>query len=65
MLGRQEEIKPLGQPGQYYVSFPSTSLLLPFWIENELSFCVTIEGPCHVSHVIIRMKSHMEFKAQK
>ena len=30
MLGRQEEIKPLGQPGQY-VNFPSTSLLLPFF----------------------------------
>ena len=29
MLGRQEEIKPLGKPGQYD-SFPSTSLLVPF-----------------------------------
>ena len=36
MLGRQEENKPLGQLGQY-VGFPSTSLLLPFWTENELS----------------------------
>ena len=35
-LGRQEEIKPLGQPGQY-VRFPFTSLPLPFWTENELS----------------------------
>ena len=37
MLGRQEEIKPLGQPGQY-VSFPSTSLLLPFFNDNELYY---------------------------
>ena len=39
MLGRQEEIKPLGQPGKY-VSFPSTSLLLPFFNEYELSLCM-------------------------
>ena len=38
MLGRQEEIKLLGQPGQY-VRFPFTSLPLPFWIEYELSYC--------------------------
>ena len=36
MLGRQEEIKPLGQPGQY-MHFPFTSLSLPFLTENELS----------------------------
>ena len=36
-LGRQEEIKPIGQPGQH-VSFPFTSLLLPFFNDNELSF---------------------------
>ena len=35
MLGRQEEIMVLGQPGQY-VRFPFTSLALPFWTENEL-----------------------------
>ena len=34
MLG----IKPLGQIGQYD-SFPSTSLLLPFINDNELSIC--------------------------
>ena len=37
MLGRQEEIKPLGQLVQY-VSFPSTSLLLHFFNDNELSY---------------------------
>ena len=40
MLGRQEEIKPIGQPGQY-VGFPSLPLPLPFtiiFIDNELSY---------------------------
>ena len=36
MLGRQVEIKPLGQLGQY-LGFPSTSLLLHFFNDNELS----------------------------
>ena len=35
-LGRQEEIKPLGQSRQYD-RFPSTSLPLPFFTENVLS----------------------------
>ena len=43
MLGRQEEIKPLGQPGQY-ISFPYTSLLLPFlmnypYVSLTLKYC--------------------------
>ena len=38
----RKEIKPLGQPGQYD-SFPSTSLLLPFFNDNELSYS-TIEN---------------------
>ena len=38
-MGGQEEIKPLGQTGQY-VSFPSTFLLLPFLSDNELSYHV-------------------------
>ena len=37
MLGRQEEIKPLGQPGQY-MPFPFTFLLLPFINDNKLSY---------------------------
>ena len=41
MLGRQEEIQPLGQLGQY-LGFPSTSLLLHFFNDNELSFYRTI-----------------------
>ena len=36
MLGRQEEIKPLGQPGPY-MRFPFTSLSLHSLTENELS----------------------------
>ena len=47
MLGRQEEIKPLRQLGQY-VGFPSTSLLLPFFNDNELPSCVQIGNiRCH------------------
>ena len=38
MLGRQEEIKPLGKPGQY-VSFPSTSLL------HTTPFLITMNYP--------------------
>ena len=40
-LGRQEEIKPIGQPGQY-VFFPFTSLLPPFFNDNELSLRLEI-----------------------
>ena len=39
MLGRQEEIKPQRQPGQYY-SFPSTTL----FNGNELFSCVPRQG---------------------
>ena len=39
-MGRQEEIKPLGHFEQYD-SFPSTSLQLHFFNDNELPYCVS------------------------
>ena len=72
MLRRQEEIKPLGQPGQYVI-FPSTSLLVPFFNDNELSLsptkvekrrrCITVckATMCHVNTDAISNLSSIPF----
>ena len=55
MLGRQEEIKPIGQPWQYD-RFPSTSLLLPFFNDNELSYS-RLECHCGLLSSTFTMKN--------